>query len=202
MVVLAGVFHVPVEDAANEGRDERDVGLGRRNGLVQPKKQGQVAVDAFLLQHLGGADALPGGSDLDQNALAPDALLVVLRNNATRLRDGGLCVIGEARVHLRRDAAGHDGQYLLAEGDSQPLKGQVGHGLVGCARAQFLARFQQYAVHNGPVLRQLRRGGYQRRIGSGVLRAKLLHRLNVAGIGDDHGELAQLLQQILRHKSS
>ena len=75
VVVLAGVFLVPVENAAHEGRDERDAGIGRGNGLVQAEEQRQVAVDAFLLQHFGGANALPGGSDLDQHAVAADARL-------------------------------------------------------------------------------------------------------------------------------
>ena len=73
LVVLAGVFLVPVEDAADEGRDERDAGLGCGDGLVQAEEQRQVAVDAFLLQHFGGADALPGGGDLDEDAVAADA---------------------------------------------------------------------------------------------------------------------------------
>jgi hypothetical protein len=80
--VLAGVFLVPVEDAADEGRNEGDAGLGRRDGLVQAEEQRQVAVDAFLLQDFGGADALPGGGDLDEDAVAADAGLVVLRNDA------------------------------------------------------------------------------------------------------------------------
>ena len=50
LVVLAGVLLVPVEDAANERRDERDLGLGAGDGLVDAEEQSQVAVDAFLLQ--------------------------------------------------------------------------------------------------------------------------------------------------------
>ena len=79
MVVLAGVLLVPVEDASDEGRNERDAGVGRRDGLVQAEEQRKVAVDAFLLKDFGGADALPGGGDLDQDAVAADARMVVLR---------------------------------------------------------------------------------------------------------------------------
>jgi hypothetical protein len=63
-------------------------------------------------------------------------------------------------------------------------------------------RGKQNAVHDGLVLRHLGGGGDQRRVGGGVLGTKLFHRLNVAGVGDDHGVGAQLLKQILRHDSS
>ena len=49
-VVLAGVLLVPVEDAADEGRDQRDLGFGAGDGLVQAEEEGHVAVDAFLLE--------------------------------------------------------------------------------------------------------------------------------------------------------
>ena len=104
-------------------------------------------------------------------------------------------VVGEARVHFRRDAARNDGQNLLAEGDGQPLEGEVGDGLVGRALAQFLARVHQHAVHDGLILRHLRRGGNQRRVGGGVLGMELLHRLHVAGVGHDDGVLAQLFKK-------
>ncbi len=55
LVVLAGVLFVPVEDAADEGRDQGDAGLGAGDGLVQAEEQRQVAVNAFLLQDLGRA---------------------------------------------------------------------------------------------------------------------------------------------------
>ena len=79
LIVLARVLLVPVENAADEGRDERDARFGAGDRLVQAEEQRQVAVDAFLLEHLGGADAFPGGGDLDQDAVAADAGLVILR---------------------------------------------------------------------------------------------------------------------------
>ena len=117
-----------------------------------------------------------------------------MRNDAARLRDGGVGVVGEARVHFGRDAAGNDGQNLFAEGDGQPLEGEIGHGLVGGAFAQFVARILQHAVHDGLILRHLRRGGDQRGVGGGVLGMELFHRLNVAGVGDDDGVIAQLFK--------
>src|ERR1035441_434643 len=42
-VVLARVLLVPIENAADERRDQRDLRLRRRNCLVQAEEQGQVA---------------------------------------------------------------------------------------------------------------------------------------------------------------
>ncbi len=163
-------------------------------------------MNSFALQHFGGAYALPCRCDLDQHALTANAIRVVLLDDAARLRDGGVRVIRKARVHFRRDAAGNDSQNFLAESDGQPLKCEVGHSRVGCTRTKFLPRGQQHAVHNRLILRQLRRCGNQRRVGGRVLRAKLSDCLNVAGVGDDHSVLAQLVKnvpgQILRHDSS
>ena len=194
VVVLARVFLVPVENAAHEGRDERDAGLGRRNGLVQAEEQREVAVDAFLLKDFSGADAFPGRGDLDEDAVAANAGVVVLLNDGAALSDGGLGVVGEAGIDFGGDAAGNDGQDLLAEGDGQAFEGQVGHVFIGCAFAQLLARVEKYAVDNGLVLRHLRGGGDQRGVGGGVLGAELFHRLDVACVGDDHGVLAQLFE--------
>jgi hypothetical protein len=77
-VLLGGEFALvgslePVEDAADEGRDEEGTGLGTGNGLDQREHEGQVAVDLVLgLEDVGGLDALPGGGDLDQNAVPGD----------------------------------------------------------------------------------------------------------------------------------
>ena len=82
-VVLLGVLLlllglVPVEDAADEGRDEEGTGLSGSNGLGQREHEGQVAVDAVVaLEDLGSLDTLPGGGNLDQDAVLGDALLLV-----------------------------------------------------------------------------------------------------------------------------
>ena len=53
-----------------KGEIRLHAGLGAGHGLGEAEQQGEVAVDAFLLEHLGGLDAFPGGGDLDQDALA------------------------------------------------------------------------------------------------------------------------------------
>ena len=88
---------------------------------AQREQQRQVAVDALLLQDLGGADALPGGGDLDQDALAGDAARRVGGDDGARLVDRRRRVEGEVGVHLGRDAARHDAGELRPEGDGEPV---------------------------------------------------------------------------------
>ena len=121
-------------------------------------------MDSFLLQHLGGANALPCGGDFDEDPVAANAGLVVLGNDAAGLGKGGLGVIREAGIHFGRNAAGNDGENFLAKGDGQFFESQVGHVGIGCLRAQFLARFKQDTVHDRLVLRHLGRAGNQRGI--------------------------------------
>lgn len=65
---------VPVEDAADERRNEEGSRLGARDRLHQRKHQRQVAVDAMLrLQDVCGLDAFPGRGDLDEDAVFVDA---------------------------------------------------------------------------------------------------------------------------------
>ena len=72
-VLLHGCL-VPVEDAADKGRDEEGTSFGARDGLHEREHQRQVAVDAVLgLQDVCGFDAFPGRGDFDENALFADA---------------------------------------------------------------------------------------------------------------------------------
>ena len=73
---LAGVraaagLDVPIEDAADERRDEERAGVGVGDRLGEREQQRHVAVDPLALQRRGGLRAFPGRGDLDQNALAP-----------------------------------------------------------------------------------------------------------------------------------
>lgn len=77
VVALVGGL-VPVENATDEGGDEEGTGLGGGNGLNQGEEQGKVAVDLVLrLEDVGGLDALPGGGDLDEDAVLGDAVGLV-----------------------------------------------------------------------------------------------------------------------------
>jgi hypothetical protein len=77
-VVLLGGSLEPVEDAADEGRDEVGIGLSGGDGLDGREHERQVAVDAVVaLQDLGRLDALPCRGDLDQYTVLGDTLLLV-----------------------------------------------------------------------------------------------------------------------------
>ena len=47
-----------------------DSGFGTGDGLGEGEEESEVAVDAFLLEFLGSLDALPSGSDFDEDAVA------------------------------------------------------------------------------------------------------------------------------------
>lgn len=77
-VLLLGGSLVPVQDTADERGDEEGVGLGCGNSLGKREHESKVAVDLVVaLEDLGGLDTLPGGSNLDQNAVLGDTLLLV-----------------------------------------------------------------------------------------------------------------------------
>lgn len=68
----------PVEDTADEGGDQESASLGGGDGLDQREHEGKVGVDAVVaLEDLGGLDTLPGGGDLDQDAVLGDTGLLV-----------------------------------------------------------------------------------------------------------------------------
>src|SRR5271165_2573294 len=202
LVVLTGVFFVPVEDASDEGRDQRDAGFGAGDGLVNAEEQREITVDAFLFKLLGGTDAFPCGGDLDEDALLRNALIGVKADDVVRHLYSACGVVGQACVDFGGYTAGNNRENLLSEGDGHVLEGLLGDGLVGGVFTQLLLGFLQDAVDDGLILRHLRGGGYQGRIGGRILRFHLLNRFDVTGIGNHRGHGAQLLQQSLRHLSS
>src|SRR6185312_5013504 len=195
LVILAGVLLVPVQNAADERRDQRDLRLRARHGLVHPEQQRHIAVDAFLLQYFGGFDAFPCGGELDQDALAGDAGLLILRDDVARRGDGLLRVVGDARIHLGRDAARNNLQNLQAEGDGEGLEGLRGDLLVAGIRAGLFAGLHQDAVHDGSVRRHGGRRGDQRRIGGGIGRLELFDGVDIAGVRHDSSHAAKLLEK-------
>lgn len=128
-VLLAGGLLEPVEDTADEGRDEGDTGLGTGDGLAETEEEGQVAVDALKLELLGSLDTLPGGGDLDENALLGDTDGGVEGNELAGLSKGSLSVERVDGVNLGRDTAGDNLEDGLAELDKEAVSGSVGLGL-------------------------------------------------------------------------
>ena len=94
--------------------------------LREGEEQGEVAVDAVVaLQHLGRLDPLPGGGELDQDALLADPRLLVQGDQPQRLRHLRLLVEGEPRVDLRGHAALHNLQDLGAETHKHLVHGNL-----------------------------------------------------------------------------
>ena len=122
-VILPRVFFVPVENAANEGRDQRDLGFSASNGLMHPKKERQIAVNAFLFERFSSTDPFPGRGDLDQDALPWDALAFILRNDFSPLQNRCLGVERESRINFCRDPSFDDLEDPKPKGNGQAVKG-------------------------------------------------------------------------------
>lgn len=128
-VLLSSVLLVPVEDTADEGGDEGDLGLGGSNSLGKAEEEGEVAVDTLLLEDLGGLDTLPGGGDLDEDTVLVNANVLVELDEVASLGEGALSVERVLGVYLGRDTAGDNGEDLLAELDEEAVKSGVGLGV-------------------------------------------------------------------------
>ena len=77
-IVLLVRCLVPVQDAANERRDEESASLSCGNGLGQREHEGQVAIYAVLrLQNMGCLDTLPCRSEFDEDTRLVDANVFV-----------------------------------------------------------------------------------------------------------------------------
>jgi hypothetical protein len=72
-------------------------------------------MDSLALEALGGANAFPGARELDQDALAVDAELLVQLDQSVGLGDRPLGVEAERGIDLSRYAAGDDLEDLAAK---------------------------------------------------------------------------------------
>ena len=189
-VLAAARAPVPVVDPPDERRYQRDAGVGAGRGLHEAEQQRQVAVDPLALELLRGADALPGARDLDQHALAPDAGRLVATDEATRPFRGRARVEAQARLDLRRDAAGHALEDLAAEGDEQRVRHRR-LAVLACA-----SRLAQRLLHERAVARVLRGLEDQARVGGGVARPIARDGVEIARVGDDDGVARQGLEQV------
>lgn len=136
-VLLTLSLLVVVKDTADEGRDEGDTSLGTGDGLVEAEEEGEVTVDVVLrLELAGGLDTLPGGGDLDEDALALDTERLVEGDEVLSLLDGGFLVERETGVNLGRDTARDNLEDLATEGDEETVGGEV--ELLGLVRGLLL----------------------------------------------------------------
>ena len=186
-VVDARRFLVPVVDAADEGRNQLRARFGAGDGLRQREQQGHVAADAFLFQDGGGADAFPGGGDLDQHALAGNAGVRIQGDQVAALGDCTFRVERQAGIDFGRDAAGDDLQDFLAKRDQQAVDDFGIGGIRMVAHGLFQQRLVFILLHGLQDQRRVRRR-VARRVG--------LNRLEVAGVGHHGSKLLQLFELV------
>ncbi len=143
LVVAALVLLVPVVDTAHERGDQEHARFGAGHRLGEGEQQGEVGLDAGLFQLLGGADAFPGGGDLDQHTLAADAGLLVEADQPLAALDHRLGVERKACIHLGGDASGDQFEDLLAHRHGEQVTGQADIALAllhGVAQVLGIAR--------------------------------------------------------------
>ena len=139
IALATGVLFVPIQDAAHKGGDEGHPGFGTGHGLHQAEQQGEVAVDAFLFQHLRRLDPFPRGGNFDQHPLPAEAGCFIAPNDLTGLADGGLRVVTETGIHLGGHPTGHHLEDFFPEADAQLVNGFADHLLRRGCRANGLA---------------------------------------------------------------
>lgn len=166
-VGLASGSLVPVQNAADKGRNQSGLGLGSSNGLNEREEQGKVDVNAVLSFELaGGLDTLVSGGNLDEDTVLADSLLLVELDNLESLSNGALLVKGESGIDLGRDTSGDNLENLGAKLDKQKVEGLL--SLLGSS-ARGLGGGGHGAVNESSVLGLFRSGENQRRVGGGVL---------------------------------
>jgi hypothetical protein len=155
----------------------------------------------LALELVGGLDALPGGSELDENAglvnagllvelVVVLALCVIVRmmavltyvDNAEGLLDGDVLVEGEAGVDLGGDLARHYLQDLAAELDKEVVEGDV--DLLVDLLAVLLAVGDSLVDELG-VLGLLGGGEDEGGVGGGILGLVFANGGEVTGVADD-----------------
>jgi hypothetical protein len=77
------------------------------------------------LQDVSGLDTLPGGGDLDENAVLGDTSLLVQLDDVQSLINGGLGVERPASINLGGNLSGDNVENLRAELDEQVVEGGV-----------------------------------------------------------------------------
>lgn len=88
------------------------------------------------LEVLGSLNTLPGGGDLDEDAVLGDTGILVETDDLLGLGDGSLLVKGETGIDLGRDTTGDDLQDLDTKVDEELVQGRLGLRLDGTIKRQ------------------------------------------------------------------
>jgi hypothetical protein len=196
-VLLLGGGLEPVKDTANEGGDEVSTSLSGTNGLDEREHKGEVGVNAVVtLEDLSSLDTLPGGSNLDQDAVLGDALLAVKLDQVESLVDGGFGVERVTGVDLGRDLSGDDLENLLTELNEETVESIV-NLLVD--RATLLLGVVDGNIDQLSILLLLGGCEDERRVGGGILRLVLANGGKVARVGHNSSAGGLELVESRRH---
>ena len=104
------------------------MGAGRR--LTEGKQQGQIGMNAALLQLAGSLNTLPGRRNLDQHAVYMHPLPLVQLNQAFGTGNSGHGVETQSRIHFSGHTPWNKAQNFTAKTHQQMV-----HGVVHVARA-------------------------------------------------------------------
>lgn len=195
--VFAGGGLVVIKDSSDEGGNESHAVVSAGDGLSEGEHEGEVAVDAFLLQDPGSLGAFPGRSDFDEDAFAREAFLFVKADEVAGFFESAGDIERKAGIDFGGDASGDDLEDLLAKGNEQIVDDFFGESFAGEIAG---AVFGDGRLEEREILRELNRFVDESWIGRGVLRFVFFDRGEIAGVGDDGGELFQLVELI--HKNN
>mmetsp|Transcript_26947 Transcript_26947/g.52535 ORF Transcript_26947/g.52535 Transcript_26947/m.52535 type:complete len:212 (-) Transcript_26947:87-722(-) len=184
--VLALLRLVIIQNAPHEGRNQPNLGVSTRHSLVEVEEEGHVACDALLLKRLPCLDAFPCRRNLDQDPILLDTVLLVESEDLVGLGDGGLDVKGEPSIHLSAHVPWHKLCDLDSKRHSQPLRRIRHPGVQGIALGCL-----DGIVHKLSKLGVVDGGEDQRRVRRCVDRLQLADAVEIAGVSDDLGVLAE-----------
>src|ERR1017187_7534970 len=148
-------------------------------------------MNAFSFELLGGANALPGAGELDENALRADASRLVKRDEFTALGDAAFGIEAQARGYFGGYAPRSHVQNLASEQHEEAIDKLLGHFLV--AAAAFGSQLRGF-IDKAPVLWHLRGMIQEGRVSGGVLGMVPGDRLDISRVGHNSGVSLQRLQ--------
>ena len=145
------------------------------------------------MQHLGGTNPLPGGGNLDQDALAADSGLLVETDEITGFIKGSGSIKGETGIDLGADAARYDFQNLQSKEDQRIIDDLVEMNGAGKCRALVIGN---RLVEQTAVFRLKNRFENQRGVGRGILRCKFPNGFKISRVGNNGGELLKVFELV------
>ena len=112
-------------------------------------------MDPFFFQHFSRLDALPGGRDLDQNAVIADASVVIQTNELATLLDRGVGVVAQACIDFGGHPAGDNLEDFLTENHTDFIQGFMHHVLNRSGITDELAGGAQRLINQTLISRDL-----------------------------------------------